>query len=317
MTSFFMGTINGFKDQIKQKFLNFVTVVYYSQECLVNLVWMVPEAPRETRVNQVPQVETVLLDAQVPVDHLAPQVPWLRVRRCRVQQDLRVWMVPQVFPACQDPRENVVRLANVDSVEKTVCPVIVALKVFRVKRVVRETLVCPEPREKRETQDQLVRMARLVCRDLLDLSVNPASKVYLDYLETQDLQDDRETQDRLDVTVRTVWMASQVCLELRETEARLEKMELLVSKVYREHKGLRATLAHLDCPDTKDLPANKETLDCPALKDLEVIGDRQDRLERLDCPDLLARRDPKVCPEMRVSLDLLENLVQEDLEEQR
>lgn len=163
-----------------------------------------PEAPRETRVNQVPPVETVLLDAQVLVDHPGLQAPWLRVRRCQVPQDLRVWMVPQVFPAYQDPRENVVLLANVDSVEKTVCPVIVALKVFRVKRVVRETLVCPELREKRETQDQLVRMARLVCRDLLDLSVNLASKVYLDCLVTPDRQDDRETQDRLDVMVRTV-----------------------------------------------------------------------------------------------------------------
>ncbi len=312
-----MGTINGNRDLVQKQFLIFVTIIYYSQVCLVNLVWMVPEAPRETRVSQVPPVETVLLDAQVLVDHLGLQVPWLRVRRCRVQQDLQVWMVPQVFPACQDPRENVARLANVDSVEKTVCPVIVAHRVFRVKRVVRETLVCPELREKRETQDQLVRMVHRVCRVLLDLSVNPASKVYLGCLEIQDRQDDRETQDRPDVMVRMVWMASQVYLELRATEARLEKMELLVSKVYLVHKVLRVTLARQDYLDTKDPLVNKETLDCPALKDLEVIGDRQDRLERLDCPDLLARRDPKVCPEMRVSRDLQENLALEDPEEQR
>lgn len=112
-------------------------------------------------------------------------------------------------------------------------------------------------------------------------------------------------------------MASQVYLELRETEARLEKMEPLVSKVYQVHKALRATLARLDYLDTKDLPVNKETLVYLGLRDQEVIEDRQDRLERLDYRDRLGQRDLKVCPEMRVSLDLQEKLVLEDLEEQR
>ena len=40
-------------------------------------------------------------------------------------------------------------------------------------------------------------------------------------------------------------------------------------------------------------------------------------MERLDYRDRLGQRDLKVCPEMRVSLDLQEKLVLEDLEEQR
>jgi len=124
--------------------------------------------------------------------------------------------------------------------------------------------------------------------------VNPASKVYLDCQETQDRQEDRVTQGRLDVTVRMVRMASQVYLELLAIEARLDKTAILVSKDCLAHKVPRATQDRQDYLDTKDLPANKETLVYPALKDLEVIEDRQGHLEKLDCPDRLARKDRKV-----------------------
>lgn len=124
--------------------------------------------------------------------------------------------------------------------------------------------------------------------------VNPASKVYLDCQETQDRQEDRVTQGRLDVTVRMVRMASQVYLELLAIEARLDKTAILVSKDCLAHKVQRATQDRQDYLDTKDLPANKETLVYPALKDLEVIEDRQGHLEKLDCPDRLARKDRKV-----------------------
>lgn len=138
------------------------------QACLENLAWTVLEAPRETLVNPVPLVETVLVVAQVQGDHPVPQAPWLRAKRCQDQPDHRAWMVPQVFQAYQDLRENVVLLVNVVNEEKTECLVIVVPKVCREKRVAREMLVFPELREIRVILDQLVRLAHLVCRDLLD-----------------------------------------------------------------------------------------------------------------------------------------------------
>jgi len=138
------------------------------QACLENLAWTVLEAPRETLVNPVPLVETVFLVEQVQGDHPVPQAPWLRAKRCQAHPDHQAWMVPQVFQAYQDPRENVVLLANVVNAEKMECLVIVVPKVCREKRVAREILVCPELREIRVILDQLVRLAHLVCRDHLD-----------------------------------------------------------------------------------------------------------------------------------------------------
>jgi hypothetical protein len=124
------------------------------------------------------------------------------------------------------------------------------------------------------------------------------------------LPEDQVPRVTLARTAEMELTASLVLLVPPEIGASLVKMASLESREYLVRRDLQAYLDPRDCPDTRDLLANKATLVCPVLKVREARLAQQVLLALLASKDLEVSRDHLEKEESPVSLDNLDQQVQ-------
>lgn len=106
--------------------------------------------------------------------------------------------------------------------------------VCKGRKVEPETWGHRDLKEIRENKDWRGRWDLLVSREPQVYQDSLDSKELLDFLETPALLADREILDPLERTVKTEWTVSRDYLVLLVTEARLERMEVLVYRVWQD-----------------------------------------------------------------------------------